>query len=291
MNFDSKMSIFNRFLRLQIFLVSCLVLLTACSQPSPEQYTNFFDEDVHQSFDQILNILDNQDIEELNAVLIDEVREIEGFESQLEIILKHMAGAKDAQIVFAQNRKNEETDKPYPIYYAAFEFPDQTDGYIFLDLFLQKDDANCCLLRHIRFKRTETQLSTQNDFKQQKLTFKRLMFIGAMVLNLCFIVGTLIIAACDKKLRYKVLWLLFISLGTYGVILNWTSGDISANFFSFTDSRLNFSIIKFQLFGGSFVRAGSFQPWLLEVSFPLGAAIYWFKRSRRKGVLSETSQS
>jgi hypothetical protein len=52
------------------------------------------------------------------------------------------------------------------------------------------------------------------------------------------------------------------------LIVNWTTGE------------LGFSLLSFQLFSASFIRASDFDPWLVSVSLPLGALVFLAQRKK-----------
>lgn len=97
------------------------------------------------------------------------------------------------------------------------------------------------------------------------------------VLHICFIlligliIGFIIYTIIDilkSKLKRKWCWVLLSLLGFCALSLNWATADISFKFFTI------------KLFSFSFTQMDISSPWLLDVSIPLGAIIYWIKKPR-----------
>jgi hypothetical protein len=82
------------------------------------------------------------------------------------------------------------------------------------------------------------------------------------------------------KIKRKWLWLIFILLGFGEFIFNWTSGGIG------------FRPLAVVLLGASMTRAGLYAPWIIKVTFPIGAAVFLVKRRsiRRTGKMVENSE-
>ncbi len=68
-----------------------------------------------------------------------------------------------------------------------------------------------------------------------------------------------------KRLR-KWLWGPFILFGVGALYFNWTTGATAV------------SVLTIKLLGAAFVRSGDYAPWILSVSFPLGAIIFLLDR-------------
>lgn len=82
-----------------------------------------------------------------------------------------------------------------------------------------------------------------------------------------FIVWTVILCA-RTKIRKKWLWIIFILLGITKLNLNWTTG------------QMGFQTIAFQIPGAGIAKMGLYAPWILAVSFPLGAILFLIKRRK-----------
>jgi hypothetical protein len=74
-------------------------------------------------------------------------------------------------------------------------------------------------------------------------------------------------------------WAAIALLGVGELALNWTTGEISA------------SILAFPLPGASMTRSSLAGPWVVAVSFPVGAIIALLKRDRAQRMQDETASS
>lgn len=93
------------------------------------------------------------------------------------------------------------------------------------------------------------------------------VFILAIAVPI-FILCTLIVCIRTPIPRKKWLWIVFILFGIGAIQVNWTNG------------AYGFQLISFQLFGASAISAGPGAPYVLSVSVPLGALIFWLKRKK-----------
>jgi hypothetical protein len=84
-----------------------------------------------------------------------------------------------------------------------------------------------------------------------------------LVFLLCCLVPVFCVVAlvvCIRsRVRRKWLWILFILLPVGKIWLNWSTGEWGAQ------------LLAFQLLGASMFKMGLYAPWVLSVSFPLGA--------------------
>lgn len=85
-----------------------------------------------------------------------------------------------------------------------------------------------------------------------------------------FIIWTFIAAVREKNLKRRILWLIFIAVGVGGFSLNWTTGAWA------------FQTLNISLLGAGISSAGPYSPWILKVSFPLGAVLFWYFKKQGK---------
>ncbi len=104
-------------------------------------------------------------------------------------------------------------------------------------------------------------------FEMPLLVYAVLALMGISVL---LIWATAVACLLLDKVRLRWLWLLFILVGV---------GVLRVDLMGMWD----ISLVHVQLFGVSYIWAGSaFEPWVLGVSVPLGAILFWiFGRGRR----------
>ncbi len=116
-------------------------------------------------------------------------------------------------------------------------------------------------------------LENINKFTFSGKPIGNFIVLGTILIVIVFIVSTLIICVKTPIPKRKWLWVLFVSLGFLSINLNWTDGDI------------NIAPLSIQFLGASFWRAGPFSPVILSVSVPLGAIIFFFRRTTAKGAV------
>jgi len=111
--------------------------------------------------------------------------------------------------------------------------------------------------------------------KTHAFTFKRAgplhyVIFAAAILMPIFTIVTLVVCIRTKLARRKWLWIVFILFGLGQVSLNWTSG------------QLGFSLLSILLFSGSAMASSIYSPWLISVSLPVGAILFWIFRNKLK---------
>ncbi|MBK9989586.1 MAG: hypothetical protein IPP19_02320 [Verrucomicrobia bacterium] len=109
-------------------------------------------------------------------------------------------------------------------------------------------------------------------------TFKRARllhyaFLTAAILLPIFSILTLIVCIRTKLARRKWLWIVFILFGLGQLSLNWTTG------------QLGLSLLSFQLFSGGAMTSSIYSPWIVSVSLPVGAVLFWIFRNKLKNQL------
>lgn len=121
----------------------------------------------------------------------------------------------------------------------------------------------------MRVQRETQSLAEKNTFTLSgKPAFYWL--IAALVAALpLFCFASFIICLRTPIRRRKWLWAVATLLGVVTLSLNWSTGEFS------------FQLISIQLLSASAV-ARLYSPWILSISFPLGAVMFWIKRKRLK---------
>jgi hypothetical protein len=80
-----------------------------------------------------------------------------------------------------------------------------------------------------------------------------------------------------RKPRRRWLWLLFILLGIGKLSVVWVPGPLNLEY-------VRISPLSVQIFGAGVMKVPIYDPWVLSVSFPFGAALFlWRQRTRRSG--------
>jgi hypothetical protein len=134
-----------------------------------------------------------------------------------------------------------------------------------------REQQNSISVKKITVVPLQDSLESINKFTFSGKPVGNLIFLSAIMMVLAFIVWRLIICVKTPIPKRKWLWVLFVSLGFLSINLNWTDVDI------------NIVPLSIQFMGASFWRAGPFSPVILSVSVPLGAIIFFFRRTTAKG--------
>jgi hypothetical protein len=117
-------------------------------------------------------------------------------------------------------------------------------------------------------------LQEQNKFTLRgKAPFQYLILASVIVVPL-FIVYALVVCIKTKLRGQKWPWILFIIFGLGKAAVNWTTGQRS------------FGLISIQLFGASGA-AQLYGPWILAVSFPIGAVIFLLRKKKLSAAVSQ----
>lgn len=114
-------------------------------------------------------------------------------------------------------------------------------------------------------------MASQRDINKFSLSSKSVIHYIILILIIIiplFICVTIFICAKTPNIKKKWLWIIFIMCGVVRLKINWTSGQYIIQ------------LISVYLFGFSFQKTGPYAPWILSVSLPLGAIIFWMKRKQ-----------
>ncbi len=144
------------------------------------------------------------------------------------------------------------------------------DGFVYFHFTLIKDhNSGAMKIAGFNANYEIVSLAKKNEFTLTGKGFLQYFFLIAAVLLLLFKIITIIVAFRTKISR-KALWILFILFSIFVFTVNWTTGELSMN------------LLHLDLAGAGMTRGGVAGPWLLRISFPLGAVIFWAKRRQLK---------
>lgn len=118
-----------------------------------------------------------------------------------------------------------------------------------------------------RLNKIPNSLEEINKFTlKEKTYFHYLILINAIGIPI-FVIYSLVL--CLKtKIKRKWFWIPFILIGIGALNLNWTTG------------QKGIELISFRIPGAGIVKYGVYSPWILSVSFPLGALLFLNKRKK-----------
>jgi hypothetical protein len=95
-----------------------------------------------------------------------------------------------------------------------------------------------------------------------------LLFLLACIAVAIFIIATTVSCVRTPELKRKWLWIIFIIFGLGEASLNWSTGAVIVN------------PLSFQVVGVGFAKP-LYQPVTLTLGVPVGAIVFWLRRSRR----------
>ncbi len=107
-----------------------------------------------------------------------------------------------------------------------------------------------------------------NALRLSGLTWKHYSMAGTAFAFLGLSILALALCIRTPMARRKWLWIVFIVAGLGKFTINWTTGETAL------------APISIQALGTGMFRGSSYAPWLLSVSFPLGAFVFLALRSR-----------
>jgi hypothetical protein len=110
-----------------------------------------------------------------------------------------------------------------------------------------------------------------NAFSFKKAGAMHYLCLGAMIVIPIFIITTLLVCIRTKIARRKWLWIVFILIGIASFSLNWTTGQTRV------------SPASIHLLGIGVAASSPYSPWIISVSIPLGAFVFWLKRKKLVG--------
>ena len=105
-----------------------------------------------------------------------------------------------------------------------------------------------------------------NTFTLASKSLHHYTFLGAVAVVPLFVLVTLVFCIRTPIAQRKWLWIGFVLLGVGQISINWTTGDWATQ------------LLSVHLLGASAFAAGPHAPWVLSISIPLGAIVFWIKR-------------
>jgi len=158
-----------------------------------------------------------------------------------------------------------------------FEADIESNKWALMSVRIVKEETDLKVIA-FRFSKTTASQSELNKFELAGKSALHYLVLLMTVLVFIFILVTVIVCIKTPIPRRKWIWVLFVLGGISSFSLNWTSGVYA------------FKLIELRLFGVGFGAAGEYSPWIISVSFPLGAILFWLMRNSfiRKSELLKT---
>ena len=114
--------------------------------------------------------------------------------------------------------------------------------------------------------RTEASQKEINKFTFAGKSVLQYLILAAAILVPIFVLVTAYFCIRTPIPKRKWLWVIFVLVGMGAVSVNWTT------------SQYAIQPLTIKLFSASAMAAGPYAPWIISVSVPLGAIMFWFKR-------------
>lgn len=152
-------------------------------------------------------------------------------------------------------------------YTFEYEFP---AGWVVASVTLQRLAGAAATVIGFDVYRTP---ASQQELNAFTLSNKSVLHYAALALAIAvptFMLVTLVFCIRTPMARRKWLWIIFILVGVSSLSLNWTTGEYA------------FQILHVNLFGVSAFAASQHAPWILTLSVPLGAILFWIRRRELK---------
>ena len=263
-------------LKLKIVLMSFVLVLSLCGCNANDFLRNSMNkmapDDDEALAKECLTALRNGDYENVIKHL-DPLIVKPGVESDLTKISKILAHGEPIAMelvgcnVFSSSEKRR-TNLTYQYQYAT--------AWVLAAITIDTSGENKTLMG-VNVNPIPKSLGELNAFTLSGKSFKHYILIVIAVAVPVFIVWAIVLCA-RTKMRKKWLWIIFILVGVARLKLNWTTGQIG------------FQPIAFQLLGSGIAKMGLYAPWILTISFPLGAMTFFIKRRKLQSTVPEEKE-
>ena len=140
-----------------------------------------------------------------------------------------------------------------------------TDGWNLANTAFKKVNGNHVVVG-INVYQTEASQEELNAFTFSDKSLAHYLILAFSLITLIFILVTAVVCFRTPIKKRKWLWVIFTLLGVGSIHLNWTTGEIGTQLFSFN------------LLGVGVVSTSPYAPLIMTLSLPLGAIMFWLKR-------------
>ena len=148
-------------------------------------------------------------------------------------------------------------------YNLTYEY-EYTDSWVLANMFLERNQDGLQVLGFHAQSQTRS-LEAMSAFSLAGKGAGQWLFLALVIAVPFFCVYAFVVCLRTPNLKRKGLWALFTLVGFVSLSMNWNTGDVG------------FRLISFQLLSASAFQSG-YTPWLLSISFPLGAVWFLCKR-------------
>ena len=156
-------------------------------------------------------------------------------------------------------------DDPITVYELSYEYEYQ-DLWVYYNFQIREKKERFTVLG-LNISPENESLRGIYDFDFQDKDWVQFLFFFLMIAVPIFILVS-IVFLFKTPMRRKWLWVIFMLLGFFPFKMNWETGDFGLQ------------LLSVQILGASFVKGGVLLPWLVSFSIPVGAILFWFKRTK-----------
>jgi hypothetical protein len=211
-----------------------------------------------------LSLFQSRNFEEISKRLNPQLKS-EKLQSQLEQVAQFFPPDPPQNIELVGSHTFKSGDKWQANITFQYEFP---SSWLIANINLERIGDGELIVNGVNVNPIHDSLENINKFTfkgKSPIHFIFLVLVGFLPL---FVIFTFVVCIRTAMKKRKWLWAIFILLGFVKFSINWTSGAININ------------PLSFQLLGAGFVSAGKFAPWIMTISIPLGALIFWIRREK-----------
>lgn len=249
---------FNKF----IILGLLLVLMFGCSQEAMME--KLIPKEEVEFSKKYLSLFQSRDFEEISKRLNPQLK-TPNLSSQLEQVAKFFPPDSPKTVELVGSRTLKSGDKWQANITFQYEF---SSSWLLANISLERIGGGELIVNSVNVNPIPDSLEKINKFTLKSKGPIHFVFLALIFFLPVFIIFTFIVCLRTRIGRKKWLWAIFILFGYGQFSLNWTTGAGSVN------------PIYFQILGAGFMSAGKYAPWILSISFPLGAILFWVRKGK-----------
>jgi hypothetical protein len=140
--------------------------------------------------------------------------------------------------------------------------------YVYFTVDLRKEDGAFKIFK-FDAGRSNVSIFEANKFTMSGKSFMQYLFL-ALGISLIIFKAVTLFAAIKTPMPAKGLWIAFILISCCTFSIDWTTAETSA------------SLLRIGIIGAGMSKTSLVGAWIVHVSIPLGATIFWWKRMKIK---------
>lgn len=245
-----------------IILGLLLLLMFGCSQEAMME--KLIPKEEVEFSKKYLSLFQSRNFEEISKRLNPQLR-TENLSSQLEQVAKFFPPDPPRNVELVGSHTLKSNDKWQANISFQYEF---SSSWLIANISLERIGGGELIVNSVNVNPIQDSLENINKFTLKGKGPTHFVFLALIFFLPAFIIFTFIVCLRTRIKKRKWLWAIFILLGYGQFSLNWTTGAGSVK------------PIYFQILGAGFMSAGKYAPWILSISFPLGAILFWVRKGK-----------